>query len=273
MAGKKVQVPVMGGLRKVIQIPTSQNVGTTIQEFGSQIVSIAQLKVALGITSQKGATAPGAPGAAASLVPGPGLSGGGVLTGAVSIRLTNPSLAVYWPDSLLPDDWIGSGGSGGAAGSSTLAALTDVTITSPSTGQVLAYNGTKWNNQTVSGVTTIVNKGASWVSSGAIAAGAANIVYVSCPVAGTIQAVRVVTSGGTGSCVLDVWKTPFASFPPTSGNSITASAKPTISSGVTYVDHTLTGWTTAISAGDVLAFIIVSSSTFTQIEIVLEVNQ
>lgn len=149
MAGKKVQVPVLGGLRKVIQIPTSQNVGTTIQEFGSQVVSLAQLKAALGITgSTVPATAGGSLGGA-SLIVGPGLSGGGVLTGAVNLSLLQPIPPVIWNDALLPDDWVGSGGSGGG-GSSTLAGLSDVTISSPSLSQVLAYNGTKWQNTTLS---------------------------------------------------------------------------------------------------------------------------
>ena len=42
---------------------------------------------------------------------------------------------------------------GGGSGASTLSALTDTSITSPSNGQILGYNGTtgKWENQAVSG--------------------------------------------------------------------------------------------------------------------------
>lgn len=43
----------------------------------------------------------------------------------------------------------GGGGSGGG-GSSTLAGLTDVLLSSPASGQVLTYNGTKWVNQSPS---------------------------------------------------------------------------------------------------------------------------
>jgi hypothetical protein len=39
-----------------------------------------------------------------------------------------------------------SGGGGGGGGSSTLGALTDVTVTTPSDGDVLRYNGTRWVN-------------------------------------------------------------------------------------------------------------------------------
>jgi len=38
--------------------------------------------------------------------------------------------------------------SGGGGGSSTLSGLTDVTISSPSSGQVLKYNGSAWVNDT-----------------------------------------------------------------------------------------------------------------------------
>jgi hypothetical protein len=131
MAGKKVQVPVLGGLRKVIQVPTSQNVGTTIQEFGSQVVSLAQLKAALGITNTKTTTTGGGGSlGTTSLIVGPGMSGGGVLTGAVNIGLLQPISPVVWQDALLPDDWVGSGGSGGGSGGgglSTVATANSVT--------------------------------------------------------------------------------------------------------------------------------------------------
>jgi len=46
--------------------------------------------------------------------------------------------------------WVGgstSGGGTGGGGASTLDDLTDVAISSPSTGQVIAYNGSAWVNQ------------------------------------------------------------------------------------------------------------------------------
>lgn len=92
MAGRKVQVPVVGGLRKVITVqgPT-QAAGTTIAGFANQTVSLAQLASALGVTPTKptpGGSSGG--GAAAALVPGPGLVGGGVLVGAVPLHLLAP---------------------------------------------------------------------------------------------------------------------------------------------------------------------------------------
>ena len=49
--------------------------------------------------------------------------------------------------------WRVIGGSGGG-GSSTLAGLTDATITSPASGNLLQYNGSKWVNSTVSSAVT-----------------------------------------------------------------------------------------------------------------------
>jgi hypothetical protein len=53
----------------------------------------------------------------------------------------------------------------------------------------------------------------------------------------------------TGSIVFDVWSRAYASYPPTVSQSITASAKPTVSSSTKGQSSTLTGWTTTFSAG------------------------
>lgn len=69
----------------------------------------------------------------------------------------------------------------------------------------------------------------------------------------------------SGSIVVDVFKCDYASFDPTttpaSGNKITASAPPTISTAKKAQSSTLTGWTTAVSAGDILAFNVNSVTT------------
>jgi hypothetical protein len=86
----------------------------------------------------------------------------------------------------------------------------------------------------------------------------------------TIKRVFVITQGGIGSCVLDIWKQSYASYPPDSGDSITAAAKPRITAGIKSLDSTLTGWTTAVSNGDVLTFHLESSSVFTAVAIFVE---
>jgi len=64
----------------------------------------------------------------------------------------------------------------------------------------------------------------------------------------------------SGSMVVDVWKDTYANYPPTVGDSIAASAKPTISAAIKGQSSTLTGWTTTFSAGDVFGFNIDSNS-------------
>lgn len=95
--------------------------------------------------------------------------------------------------------------------------------------------------------------------------------FRSIPIAGTLTSARLLADQ-TGSIVVDIFKDTFANFPPTVADTITASAKPTISSGVKDEDTTLTGWTTAVVTGDVLGFNVDSTSTITRITIELVIS-
>lgn len=77
----------------------------------------------------------------------------------------------------------------------------------------------------------------------------------------------------SGSIVIDLWKDSYANFPPTVADSITASAKPTLSSAQTSHDTTLTGWTTAISAGDILRVNVDSASTVQRVVLALTLER
>lgn len=94
---------------------------------------------------------------------------------------------------------------------------------------------------------------------------------ISVPYACTIASV-VMLADQSGSVVVDIWKDTLANYPPTSGDSIVASAPPTISSATNSSDTTLTGWTTSISAGDTLRFNINSASTITRLSLTLKVT-
>lgn len=102
-----------------------------------------------------------------------------------------------------------------------------------------------------------------------ITTGIKDDVYV--PVACTITAVTMLADQ-TGSIVVDIWKAAYSAFPPTIANTITASDLPTISSAVKSQDTTLTGWTTSISAGDVLRFNVNSATSITRLKLELTIT-
>jgi hypothetical protein len=69
------------------------------------------------------------------------------------------------------------------------------------------------------------------------------------------------TADASGSLVVDIWKDTYGNFPPTSADTITASAKPTLSSAIKAYSTTLTGWTTSIAEGDYLIINVDSCTT------------
>lgn len=75
----------------------------------------------------------------------------------------------------------------------------------------------------------------------------------------------------SGSIVIDIWKDTYANFPPLVADTITGSDKPTVSAAVKAQDLAPTGWTTAIAAGDILAFNVDSITTATRCTISLKV--
>lgn len=92
--------------------------------------------------------------------------------------------------------------------------------------------------------------------------------YKSFPVAGTITGVRLLADQ-SGSIVFDIWKDTFAAYPPTNADSITAAAQPTLSTQDHSQDTTLTGWTTAVAAGDVFGFNVDSATVVTRVTLEL----
>lgn len=91
---------------------------------------------------------------------------------------------------------------------------------------------------------------------------------VEIPFACTITAARLFADQ-SGSIVVDIWKDTYANYPPTVADTITASAKPTLSSATKSEDTTLTGWTTSITAGNTLRFNVDSASTVTRVTVSL----
>ena len=87
---KKIQVPAIGGLRKVIMPGATTSSATTIAGLEGTTITIQQLATILAnLPTNNGGGNIGSGGEGA-IVLGPGLSGGGPLVGAVPIRLTAP---------------------------------------------------------------------------------------------------------------------------------------------------------------------------------------
>lgn len=108
------------------------------------------------------------------------------------------------------------------------------------------------------GAITFIIDGGTGITTGAKKA------YTRAPYDGTITGWEIVADV-SGSIVLDVWKAAYASFPPTVANTITASAKPTLSSAQKNTSTTLTGWTTTVTKGDYLEVNVDSVSTVAKI--------
>jgi hypothetical protein len=77
----------------------------------------------------------------------------------------------------------------------------------------------------------------------------------------------------SGSIVVNIWKDTYGNYPPTVDDKITASAPPTISTATKSQDSTLTDWTTAISAGDILRFNVDSCTTIQRCTLSLKVTR
>lgn len=78
------------------------------------------------------------------------------------------------------------------------------------------------------------------------------------------------TAKESGSIVLDLWRDTYANFPPTVADTITASAKPTLSSQQKSQATSLPTWTPGFSVGDVLGVNVDSASTLTQVTLALK---
>jgi len=113
---------------------------------------------------------------------------------------------------------------------------------------------------------TFQNGGAVLNTGSAISGGA----YV--PYACEIEE-AILLADQSGSVVVDLWVDSYGNYPPTVADTITALAKPTLSSAIKSKDTTLTGWTKALVAGSFILPNIDSVSTITQLKLILVVKR
>ncbi len=89
------------------------------------------------------------------------------------------------------------------------------------------------------------------------------------PTAATITG-WVLTADQSGSCVIDVLKSSYASFPTTA--SIAGSDKPTLASAQKNENLSVSAWTTALAAGDELQINVNSATTVTRANLTINVT-
>lgn len=108
---RRITIPVKGGLYKSVRVDTQQSAGTTISGFDNQIITLDQLRAALGLNNKASVTPPsgGGGGSTGSLIVAPGLVGGGPLIGSVPLRINKAQAAAMFVGGGGDDD--GGGGS------------------------------------------------------------------------------------------------------------------------------------------------------------------
>lgn len=152
---------------------------------------------------------------------------------------------------------------GGTGASTASGARTSLELVPTSGLELNSPNIRMTANQRTSAIIWTIDGGGAAITTGQKG-------YIEVPFACTITSARSFADQ-SGSIVVDCWKDSYANYPPVDADSITASAPITISATTKSQDSTLTGWTTSVSAGDILGFNVDSVSTITRLTIVLTV--
>lgn len=96
--------------------------------------------------------------------------------------------------------------------------------------------------------------------------------YFTTAFAGTITGWSITATDSSPTCTIDVWKIGTGTALPTVANTITAAAKPALSTGNAIRSSNLTGWTTSFSAGDIFGFNLDAVTVATKITFALEIT-
>jgi len=124
-----------------------------------------------------------------------------------------------------------------------------------SAGTITATGTGAANSDRLIGIT--IDNGATAITSGVKG-------FVMAPISGTITAATLLsTDASVTACTitLDVFQDTYANYPPTAiGDTITASAKPALSTATTN-QSTLSAWSTGVTAGHIYGFSVEASPT------------
>ena len=113
-------------------------------------------------------------------------------------------------------------------------------------------------------------RGGVWVgsSSAAIDPATAPEIFLFFPEATTISGANLLSAGGPGNVAIDVRKKALSTgFPPVDADSITGGNPVTVSGGSSVANADITGWNTTVEAGSVLGLKLISSETFSTIQL------
>lgn len=124
---------------------------------------------------------------------------------------------------------------------------------------------TRLVNNGLAGIVFIIDGGGSAIETGLKG-------FIEIPFKCEIQRVTMLADQ-SGSIKVDIWKDTYANFPPDNADTITGANEPEISATTKDQDATLTDWTKAIAAGDILAFNVDSAATIEKLTIVLKVKK
>jgi hypothetical protein len=119
----------------------------------------------------------------------------------------------------------------------------------------------------------VINGGAAAIATGIVGEW---VVPWACTITGVTAIAATVSGDNSGSIVVDIWNAAYSSYSdtvPADGNSITASAPVTITTGIRSQDTTLTGWTTTLAAGSVLRFNVDSCTDVKRLTIALDLRR
>lgn len=163
------------------------------------------------------------------------------------------------------------------SGNTLTATFNDVTGLTVN-GNLIVTGDTNLDSLTANTIsaTTYQNLPIQYGSFGIVIDGSGSVIttgdkgYLSLPYSGIITGWRII-SDQVGDVSIDVWKTDYSNFPPTSGDTITGGNYPTLTSQQINEDYVLTGWSTNFLSGDIISFNVISSAAVTRINLTINV--
>lgn len=219
-------------------------------------------------TGPTGATGPTGPtGAGATGATGPtgptGVTGPTGPTGAGATGATGPT----GPTGVAgPTGATGPTGSTGPTGASGAAGANGATGPTGPTGPTGVTGATGPTGAATSAIGYHIDGGGAVISAGEVLPG------LPIPFNATITEWSIVADQA-GDIEIEVWVDSLANYPPTGADKITASAPIVLSNAASNSSSTLTGWDTALVAGDVLRFNVVSCADIERATVSLRVTK